>query len=98
ATEESVIEARHHSLDNPGGLDRLNLLANTQELAERASFDEVHHDVMGVAFRDDFVDLDNVRMLERAAKLTLAAKGRRFFRLALSQHFYGVLLVSLPMG
>ena len=65
------------------------LVAASQEFAEVAAFDELHRDVMLAAFAADFVDRNDVLVLESLAEFSFAAKqvhGARVFRPTLPQH------------
>lgn len=56
----------------PRRLDRIEFLADLDELAQAPPFDELHHEEMDGPLRKDLVDRDDVGMAERAAQLAFA--------------------------
>ena len=71
---QSVVEAGHHAFDDMGGFDGAELASCPVELAEVSALDEVHDDVVRQALRINFVNFDDVRVLQLLAKFALAAE------------------------
>ena len=71
---EGVVEARHHVGGDARGVERGELAADLVEVAQVLAFDEVHDDVVERPLGDDFVDGDDVGVLELGAQLAFAAE------------------------
>ncbi len=56
------------------GFERLQLLADLQKVAKVPALDELHQQEVKLAFGSDFVDRDDVRVLQPLANFSLAAE------------------------
>ncbi len=76
AVRQAVFQGVGQAIDDvgrqPRGLERIELLADFDQIAEVPALDKLHHQVVQIAVRIDFVDGHDVRMPQGDAQLALA--------------------------